>query len=1002
MKKAKKVFMKILIYITLLVTLFVVAYRYIDPALFTLIRANQNTVPKIFLFLGKDPNMINKKNASLLSQACFSNNKDMVKFLIDKGADPDMKVVGDFTPIYIAAQQKNYDIVKCLIKNGVDINNKITNKKLSILMIVVKNGDLDMTKYLISEGADVNQYDKNCWTPVSYASYYNKNEILDFLLLQNGRKEDIKKKWPEIVRAAYNGNIKQINNFISASIDVNTMNYLGRSALHYASERGNIELVEILINNGADVNLKDKNGVTPLMEASEKNVELVKSLLNAGADVNLYSNYRKNALIYAVEKDRGDIVKFLLGNGADTSIMTKSGRNAFDYVKRKNKDLKEILRDKNDIVQFDNVKVTNDFEDYKYEWLYPYPNGNDLNAICKIPGTNKIVAAGRSSTIMTYDTVKGTVEVNSDLIGLDESISKIHFLDRNTGYALLGSNKLIRTIDGGRSWQWGNINIHGNASDLYFKGKRGFIIGNFDTIIRLDTKTGKWILCNENFTGKYEWNVNLRDIYIDDKGFGLVVGSKGAVFSTNDHGISWNKYDKIKTENDLIRIAFADSKNGYVIGQKDVLFSTIDGGKSWESEFKEDDKYKATYVEKTYNDLFFIDNNVGYRKEYPGGLKKSIDKGKTWFALDEVTLPNKSLFEDELVYGLKKNTLIVSKDEGKTWSSVNEEVMDGSILVDYIDDTNIYGMVNKTRFLRSNDHGETWKTEDIKGVFDIYFIDSSKGYMLYSNNFNKYKNYNQGWGSESHFDLHIGLKSTDDGGETWNLVESDLNEVVEDELVFRLNSRYNQSENMYFFNSEIGFLFCYGAILRTIDGGKTWKEDNTNTIWKNLTNSDKITNTKTFYFVNEKTGFRTDANGAIYKTVDGGSNWKQVFKSNLIINKHDHIAFNSIDFIDENLGFAVGNFESICRTEDGGNTWELIKNTKYSNNYDKIYFHDKMRGIIVGDYIYVTSNGGRNWVTTWNRTSYFTKSAAYYNGKDKIIIADDHDGIQKITWRNDE
>jgi ankyrin repeat protein len=87
MKKAKKVFMKILIYITLLVTLFVVAYRYIDPALFTLIRANQNTVPKIFLFLGKDPNMINKKNASLLSQACFSNNKDMVKFLIDKGAD---------------------------------------------------------------------------------------------------------------------------------------------------------------------------------------------------------------------------------------------------------------------------------------------------------------------------------------------------------------------------------------------------------------------------------------------------------------------------------------------------------------------------------------------------------------------------------------------------------------------------------------------------------------------------------------------------------------------------------------------------------------------------------------------------------------------------------------------------------------------------------------------------------------------------------------------------
>jgi serine/threonine-protein phosphatase 6 regulatory ankyrin repeat subunit B len=70
-----------------------------------------------------------------------------------------------------------------------------------------------------------------------------------------------------------------------------------KTALGYASGGGHIEIVKLLLDNGADVNVKNKDGTTALMAASyEGRLEIVKLLLDNGADVNAVDGEGNNAL----------------------------------------------------------------------------------------------------------------------------------------------------------------------------------------------------------------------------------------------------------------------------------------------------------------------------------------------------------------------------------------------------------------------------------------------------------------------------------------------------------------------------------------------------------------------------------------------------------------------------------------------------------------------------------------------------------------------------------
>lgn len=66
------------------------------------------------------------------------------------------------------------------------------------------------------------------------------------------------------------GNLKAIEALINNGVDINMTNNLGQTALHYALNLDSIDVPKFLISKGADLNAKDKKGITPLDVAVKK------------------------------------------------------------------------------------------------------------------------------------------------------------------------------------------------------------------------------------------------------------------------------------------------------------------------------------------------------------------------------------------------------------------------------------------------------------------------------------------------------------------------------------------------------------------------------------------------------------------------------------------------------------------------------------------------------------------------------------------------------------
>lgn len=133
----------------------------------------------------------------------------------------------------------------------------------------------------------------------------------------------------ELFDACASGDFASVCSNIAKGADVNVANGDGRTPLMRAAKRGYTDIVRVLLDNGSDVRKRDKNNKTALMGASKKgHLDIVKLLIESHADVNAHDNSGRTSLMRAAFLGYDEVVKVLIQAKADVNAQDNKGRTA--------------------------------------------------------------------------------------------------------------------------------------------------------------------------------------------------------------------------------------------------------------------------------------------------------------------------------------------------------------------------------------------------------------------------------------------------------------------------------------------------------------------------------------------------------------------------------------------------------------------------------------------------------------------------------------------------
>lgn len=264
-----------------------------------------------------------KSNIEAAFQACEIGDLNRLKKLVPKEVDVNTEDEDQFTLLHQAAMNGNLDIVKFLVANGADIH-AIDFKDETPLIDVIKsyinyrniknkNSYIKIIEFLISNGADSNLLEilksDTMGSPVGVSNgndvRRNSQAEIVKLLIDNGgdiNEKDVNGITP-LIMALKNENNGVIELLISRGADTNVLNNWDKTeALEFAASGGYKNIVELLVNHGANIGNKDKYEYTPLHSAAASgSKETVEYLLSKGADINARNNFGDMPLSIAIQ-----------------------------------------------------------------------------------------------------------------------------------------------------------------------------------------------------------------------------------------------------------------------------------------------------------------------------------------------------------------------------------------------------------------------------------------------------------------------------------------------------------------------------------------------------------------------------------------------------------------------------------------------------------------------------------------------------------------------------
>ena len=502
----------------------------------------------------------------------------------------------------------------------------------------------------------------------------------------------------------------------------------------------------------------------------------------------------------------------------------------------------------------------------------------------------------------------------------------------------------IYTYNSKFCWTTG-INYENKSSDIFRSTDSGINwekIAVFDSLaivdlFFVDSLVGWCVSGNGNiyksFDGGLTWTNQFSEvdkglycIYFLNDSTGWIGGSDGLLLYTSNSGELWQSVESSTTES-INQIYFFDKDSGWVLSRE--LLKTIDGGENWIKP-----SINTEYSLWFPNQIQFLDSNNGWLLD-DRLIFNTVDGGENWTLNYEAILGDEEFTSFDFA---SENTGIVVGHEGKikitqnggeTWSDklsgYNGEIID----IFFINSSLGWAVSsNDSIALKTINGGENWTSINIPGVDDlqaVYFIDE-----------------NTGWITGGYYSISSVMIKTVDGGNTWTNqstgVESYLNDVFfinnkvgwavgkdfvigttnggdEWDVLWNKNDSYLSS--VYFIDANFGWAVGRGGlIIKSTDGGVSW----------DTLNSGTTEGLSTICFINESVGIVCGAEGKIIKTINGGLAWEYK-ESGTTRSMYD------CTFVNEDIIYVVGNNGQICKSFDGGENWETFNSISQKSLY---------------------------------------------------------------------
>ncbi len=330
------------------------------PLIYAASHTDPNPALELLLDNGAQVNARDDRGVTALMRAARYIRSGAVKLLLDRGAQVNARSKYGLTPLTMAALPvhdvlvRELAVVKLLLEGGAEVDGRDSNGRTPLALSAGHSYKPDIVALLLDHGAEVNAPDRNGVTPLMLAVHERGfPEIVKFLI-EKGAQVD----------ARSNNGSTPLHRAAQASI---SNRYLFRlfclPSIHPDNDRDieevrqrPLEMIQLLLENGAQVDARDEDGNTPLIVAAKgtDRPEIIQLLIEKGAKVNARNNDGWTPLMVAARGAGsegnilgatgallgGDIIELLLDKGANPQAKDASGMKAIDHA-RHNKALKD-------------------------------------------------------------------------------------------------------------------------------------------------------------------------------------------------------------------------------------------------------------------------------------------------------------------------------------------------------------------------------------------------------------------------------------------------------------------------------------------------------------------------------------------------------------------------------------------------------------------------------------------------------------------------------------